>query len=642
MECGDGGVNEESRLSKGKALEPWTCHRCGWQGKSPLRDRFCPECFSPLWVYEVGHQVGPYELEQILGTGAFAEVWLGVHRDHGYVRALKRIRIEDMLPSWDPQHIQIFQHRFVQEARVQSELHHPHIVQVFDLADWHGEVWMVMEYCGGGNLEDVLRGGRLEIRTALRIIRQLLEGLAYAHSHGVIHRDIKPSNLMKIREGDVWKLGDFGIAKVLSDVETTQTGLRMGTPHYMAPEQWDDPSRVSAASDIYAVGCILYRMIEGRLPFEGDSITEVMRKHLMNEPPPLKYAPSWLAAVVLRALKKDPTRRYRNAEEMIAALASGIRHIHGRTDRRALPDVTFIHRSSRVFGESLITSMAAHEREPRILASLSGPVLEELRLPDLEEECVLEVFDHEMLALAWSWHPDRVLLCHEGRRMIEFDLRRLKVHRQVPLPSTATTMASHLQTRRVLTGHQDGRLILWDARVWTPVYHHRIHRGRVVRVAFNATGSMWASLGERGVLNVGWVQPFEHRYSMTLEDDDPMDFDWHPFAGSMAIATKEGKVILVQGDGGRRIGVFKTRRVPIQAIRFHPQGEYLFGGTDRGEVVIWRVVTGSIADIVTAHDAPVMQITVGGKGEWIITSGLDFSLRVWQMKVDLHGPGALR
>lgn len=249
-----------------------------------------------------GTSLGRYRLRRRLGRGGMSEVYLAtdelMHRDV----ALK------VVSSTHTDYIE----RFQREAEAIGNLHHDHILPAFDYgeqAPWH---YLVMPYIEHRTLYELLEQGPLSLEDAGILLQQIASGLQYAHDHGVIHRDIKPSNIL-LRDDQYAYLADFGLAKPIEGAgKVTQTGVLLGTPEYMAPELADSPA--SKSSDIYALGILLYQMVTGRTPFTGDTALAVYLKQMREQPiPPSRINPAIphsVDLVILRALDKDPRRRY--------------------------------------------------------------------------------------------------------------------------------------------------------------------------------------------------------------------------------------------------------------------------------------------------------------------------------------------
>lgn len=254
---------------------------------------------------KVGAAVGRYRLQERLSRGGMGEVWRAYDLTLGRPVALKLLRAG----LADP----VDRERFLREARAAAQLNHPNIVAIFDVGEWEGCSYLVMELLEGRSLADVLaERGPLPVEDVRRYGAQAAAGLAAAHARGVVHRDIKPSNLMLASDGTL-KLVDFGIARVLDEASSrlTATGTIVGTASYVAPEQARG-LQADARTDLYALGCVLYQLLVGRTPFVG-APTEVLYAHLYTEPEPLTDlrpdVPPDLVALVHGLLAKDPNDR---------------------------------------------------------------------------------------------------------------------------------------------------------------------------------------------------------------------------------------------------------------------------------------------------------------------------------------------
>ncbi len=274
---------------------------------------------------------GRYALEHELGRGGMAVVYGARDLKHDRPVALKVLR-PDVSAGLSAA-------RFRREVRLAAVLQHPHIVPLLDSGEAAGHLWFTMPFVAGESLRARLaREGRLPVADAVRIAREAASALDYAHRHGVVHRDVKPENIL-LSDGQALVV-DFGIAKALDahagasgnsapeePLTSTGTGVVLGTPAYMAPEQLIGAGAVDARADVYALGLVLYEMLAGRHPFAGRAGHEVIAAHCREAPPPLiqlaPTVPPALAALVMRCLEKDPARRPASGAAVLEALETG-------------------------------------------------------------------------------------------------------------------------------------------------------------------------------------------------------------------------------------------------------------------------------------------------------------------------------
>jgi serine/threonine-protein kinase len=264
-------------------------------------------------------RVGRYEVRAPIGEGAMACVFEAWDPEIDRTLAIKLLKPR---PGDDDEH----RARFLREARGAGVLSHPNIVTVFDVGEAGGRPYIAMERIDGRTLADVLRGPRpLAVREIVAIGIQLARALDYAHRKGIVHRDIKPGNIMLERDTNAVKVADFGICRIgdAAATQATQIGSALGTPHYMSPEQVTG-APVDARSDLFSAGVVLYQLLTGKLPFDGDTLISIAYRIARTEPVPLDVArpdlPLSLRRIVDRALRKQPERRYPSGEALAQAL----------------------------------------------------------------------------------------------------------------------------------------------------------------------------------------------------------------------------------------------------------------------------------------------------------------------------------
>lgn len=279
----------------------------------------------------VGKRLGNYDIQSQIGEGGMGAVYLGHHPTIGKRVAIKVLH-EELCEKPD------VVNRFFNEAKAVNDISHPNIVDIIDFGDtvFDGKSckYIIMEFLDGESLSSRIRREGVTIRDTIQIIAQTASALAASHSKGVIHRDLKPENVYLCnRPGDrnYVKLLDFGIAKLTSEngaaalSQKTRTGMVIGTPTYMAPEQCDGKGNIDARADIYAIGVMMYELLTGRVPFPGEGFGEILVAHLTREPEPPRSLnaniPPELEAIVLRCLRKRREERFQSMNDLLSALA---------------------------------------------------------------------------------------------------------------------------------------------------------------------------------------------------------------------------------------------------------------------------------------------------------------------------------
>ena len=276
--------------------------------------------------------LGRYQLEKELGRGATGIVYRGRDPQTGRVVAIKTVALSRGFEAGELQEVR---ERFVREAETAGRLNHPHVVRIFDAGEAHDLAYIAMEFLQGTDLTPYTRPDNLlPLPQVMRIIARVAAALHYAHANRVVHRDIKPSNIMFDPASDTVKVTDFGIA-LLTGSSRTNTGRALGTPSYMSPEQLAGKTG-EGRSDLFSLGVMFYQLVSGHLPFQGDSLPQLVIK-MANAPHIgiLAYNPQLppcLTDIIDKALAKDPAGRYQTGDDM--AQARGLR---GRNARQSQP-----------------------------------------------------------------------------------------------------------------------------------------------------------------------------------------------------------------------------------------------------------------------------------------------------------------
>jgi serine/threonine protein kinase len=407
-------------------------------------------------------KLGRYDLVRVLGKGAMGVVYEG--RDPNLERrvAIKTVKVENLSEEAAAE----YESRFRTEARSAARLQHPNIVSVYD-SDRDGDIaFLVMEYIQGDDLKHHLdRGVRYSLEQSLKMIRDLLAALDYAHKAGIVHRDIKPANLL-IEPGGRVKLTDFGVARMQDSGEATRTqGSMVGTLKYMAPEQVQG-LKIDSRADLFSVGVVLYQLLTDKRPFDGDNDFSIIHQIIGHTPPPPSSfnarLPPAIDAVVARALAKDREQRFATARDFAAALQSAIRRAEDATivppaDPLKKPDSAG---SSKGTVPSMVGSGTSGTSGSTATATVT--VTQELELvywKDIKDSGEPEDFEgflqqfpagiyadlarRRLRKLAGGSSPDQTVLTGQSSREEDLDATRLRADPSIPMaaPMLATPAA---------------------------------------------------------------------------------------------------------------------------------------------------------------------------------------------------------
>jgi serine/threonine protein kinase len=268
-----------------------------------------------------GDLIGPYQIQEQLGTGGMATVYKAHHP-----RLDRYVAVKVMHPQFLED--ENFHARFEREARVVARLEHPNIVPIYDFSDHERQPYLIMKYVDGRTLKQIVRKGAVSLDEILRIMNVIAGALDYAHQQGVLHRDVKPSNII-IDENGTPYITDFGLARIMQSGESTMSAdMMLGTPQYISPEQARGDANIDHRTDLYSFAIVLYELLVGRVPFSADTPYATVHEQIYNPPPPPSSVNPEITppveAVLLKALSKEPTERYPSAKALMQALKDAL------------------------------------------------------------------------------------------------------------------------------------------------------------------------------------------------------------------------------------------------------------------------------------------------------------------------------
>jgi WD40 repeat protein/serine/threonine protein kinase len=530
-------------------------------------------------------QVAGYEILAEVGRGGIAVVYRARHQALGRVVALKMVLAGAHASAND-------RARLRAEAEAVARLQHPHIVQVFSVGEEGGCPYLALEYVEGGTLAHKLQGTPMPARQAAALAETLARAVAHAHRHGIVHRDLKPANVLLVSGGAVsgeWsegspthhsltphhapltpKITDFGLAKCLdTEMLHTQTGVIMGTPSYMAPEQASGRGRdVGPAVDVYSLGAILYEMLTGRPPFRGESMTDTLRQVQFGEPvPPRRLQPKVprdLETICLQCLRHDPRKRYATAEALAEDLAR-----FGR-------DETI---TARPAGRTEKAWRWCRRNPARAVAVALGVLV---LLAGIVVPAVFALVEGRYAARVATEHGATLRALGQS----EESTRQAEAARRDALrQAAASTLERALQ---LCEQGEVGRGLLWLARGLATA--EQAEDADLVD-AYRWNLGAWS----REVHALEWILP---------HPDEVYAAVWSPDGATIATGCRDGRVRLWQatekGTGPLRRGVpspFPTGTVlrhssPVLKLAFHPDGRRLAACCRDGTVHVWDVPRG--------------------------------------------------
>ncbi|WP_255951219.1 WD40 repeat domain-containing serine/threonine protein kinase [Streptomyces odontomachi] len=565
---------------------------------------------------QAGEQIaGRYRLDARLGRGGMGEVWQGFDTELARPVALK-VLLEAVATADEAMR------RFRREASIGARLAHPGITAVHDIGHHDGRMFLVMELLEGEDLARLLKRSPkgLAVSEALDLGAQAAEVLAAAHAGKVIHRDLKPANLFLLTDGRL-KICDFGIARTAETAEAlTITGHPLGSPPFMAPEQWRG-EHVDAGCDVYALGCVLFALLTGEPPFAGGGgAWALMRRHLEEAPPDPRsvrpYVPACVAELVAELLAKDPADR-----PGAARTAERLRELHD------------LHAPSTDTAPPPVAASTAHPHPLPLPLSADGPPTDRPPASPRPRRRNLLLGGIGLglagasagVALLWKGTDGSPPPRPQGRSW--FTLRGLR--------GDALAVAFSSDGNTILTGERTGDVEKWDLTERDPMNSFRGDIAPDV-VAFSPDGSAVAAAGHGSRVRL-WD-------SSELPDDDSFLIDSLSTTQTLAFSP-DGRTLATGGEdhvelwdvGSRRKRVTLTDdAVSASALAFSPDGK-LLATTDGGHVLLWSVTRGQrTADI--AHKGPVTMMAFSPRGTLlaVVDGSIQGTIQLWDTATRRH------
>ncbi len=649
------------------------CERCGREFPAERPGRFCfacaleqslneppPEAAVPLDLDDQPLSPLPlpdvpgYELLDQIGRGGMGIVYRARQLRLGRVVAVK------LLPPGALAN-EAARRRFQMEAQAVARLQHPGIVQVIDAGTQTGPPYLVMEYVAGGDLAQASAGRPLAPERAARLVQRAAEALHYAHERGVLHRDLKPSNIL-LGPDDQPRLTDFGLARWLdADPGITLPGDTLGSPGYIPPEQASaNRGESGRASDVYALGAVLYYLLTGRPPFLASTLADTLHDVLHQGPVGIRElnpsVPASLETLCFKCLEKRPSDRYATAAELAADLGRFLAH-EPIVARRPWP-LTRAWRSARV--RPVASALAAavlllglgggavglwvgqQAREEARTAKAAQQALEVRRLAKDEElrqnQAALYAGRITGAYLAWqqgdarqAW--DNLNACRERDPSWEYYyLQNLFTRSQRTFRGHAgvvTSVAFSPDGQWLASVGADGTVQIIAVATGAPVRSAQIGQGGLSRIAFSQDGKQLITSSLTGFITECDPTTGTAGAPMHIGRVRITDFALHPDKHRVVLATpSEGTPIwnLVKGV---RLVQFEGPERRVVSVAFDPSGQRLASGGQEGLVIVREVAGGALRWQVKAHEGPALRVAFNPKADQLLSAGADGRVRVW-------------
>ncbi len=555
-----------------------------------------------------------YEILQQIGRGAMGVVYKARHVKLNRVVALKMILAGVHAGK-------VERERFQRETEAVARFQHPNIVQIFDVGECEDRPYCALEYIDGGNLQQELADRPMDPNEAARLTQKLAEAIHYAHEHGIVHRDLKPANVLLTTDG-VPKITDFGLAKSLEgDSGQTDTGAILGTPSYMAPEQaWGRSKEIGPPADIHALGAVLYDMLTGMPPFQGDTVIDTLQLVQSNDPvPPRRIRPKIprdLEVICLKCLSKEPSGRYATAKEV----AEDIDRFLSDQPIKAKPASVWQQGVKLARRHPLVTGLAAALMLLLVggffaMATLWWRAEENANIAESSARDAKKAKDEAIKARDRARNKEAEALAAVEAEQRERD-RAEEAKRKAEEAERKTRgvlfAVSSTQAQHAFENAKVGRL----QSLLNSLKNNKGFEWRFLTKLFQTSDSFKLKGHTQMVKSVAFRPP--NREQVATGSGDGSVIVWNP------IASKDKE----------RFHLLKRRHEgPVRKIAFSKDGTHLASASEDGTIHVWDLSEGfdSEPTVLTGHNNWILSLAFGPATDRLVTGGRDRTVRVWDL-----------